>query len=289
MLNNLLVEHSSFLNNKDILLFKKQYLNSIFVIKYGGAAMIDDSLKVKVIEDIVMLHSLGIKIILVHGGGPFINDWLIKLNIQPRFEKGVRITNHETMEVVEMVLSGQINKHLVNLLSKYNISAVGLSGKDANLIKASRLFSSFDNFVGKVDRVDNSLLKLLLTNNYIPVIASIGTNINNDTYNINADTVAAAIAISMKATKLILLTDTPGIMLDLNDQSTLLKNLTLTEIKKLKKDQIISGGMIPKVDCCIEALLGNINSTHIIDGRREHALIYELLTKKRSGSMIVLD
>nr|QCI08155.1 acetylglutamate kinase [Polyneura bonnemaisonii] len=289
MLNNLYSKSFSFLNDKDILLFKQKYFNSIFVIKYGGSVMRDNHLKLKLIEDLALLYSLGIKLILVHGGGPFINDWLLKFNIEPKFQDGIRITDYKTMEIVEMVLSGQINKQLVSLLCNKNILAVGLSGKDSNLIKASPKFNSSNNFVGNVDFVDNKILNLLLSNNYVPVVASVATGLNNQTYNINADTVAGAIAKSVKAEKLILLTDTPGIMSDVSDSSTLFKTLTISQVGKLKKNNIISGGMLPKVDCCIDALLNNIRSTHIIDGRIEHSLLYEILTFHRLGSMIVLN
>lgn len=289
MLNNLYSESFSFLNDKDILLFKQKYSSSIFVIKYGGSVMKDNNLKLKVVQDLAFLYSLGIKLILVHGGGPFINDWLLKFDIEPKFKDGIRITDFKTMEIVEMVLSGQVNKQLVSLLCNNNILAIGLSGKDSNLIIASPKFKSANDFVGNIDYVDNKILNLLLSNNYVPVIASIATDFNSQTYNINADTVAGAIAKSVKAEKLILLTDTPGIMSNIDDSSTLLKNLTVTQVNKLKKNQIISDGMIPKVDCCIEALLNNVSSTHIIDGRVEHSILYETLTVDRLGSMIVLN
>lgn len=289
MLNNLDLERFSFLNYKDVSYFIQKYSGSIFVIKYGGAAMKKNNLKLNVIEDLVFLSSLGIKIILVHGGGPFINDWLIKFNIQPKFENGIRVTDYDTMQVVEMVLSGQINKELVSLLSQRNILSVGLSGKDSNLIKASPLFYSSNNFVGKVDKINNQILNFLLDNNYIPVIASIASDSNNQTYNINADTVAGAIASSVKAKKLILLTDTPGVMLDINDSSTLIKTLTLNYINELKEKNIISGGMLPKIECCIDALLKHISAAHIIDGSVDHALLYETLTIDRLGSMLVMS
>lgn len=291
MLNNLDLNAFSFLSYQDVSLFMQKYSGSIFVIKYGGAAMKNNDLRLKVIEDLVFLNSLGIKIVLVHGGGPFINDWLVKLNIKPKFENGIRLTDYHTMQIVEMVLSGQVNKELVSLLGQKNILSVGLSGKDSNLIIASSLFKSFDNFVGKVDKINNQLLNLLLDNNYIPVIASIASDFKNQTYNINADTIAGAIASSIKAEKLILLTDTPGVMLDINDSSTLVKTLTLRLVNELKDKKIIVGGMIPKIECCIDALItsSSISSAHIIDGRVEHALLYETLTLNRLGSMIVLN
>nr|YP_009391929.1 acetylglutamate kinase [Acrosorium ciliolatum]ARW60073.1 acetylglutamate kinase [Acrosorium ciliolatum] len=291
MLNNSGFDRFSFLNYQDISVFTQKYSGSIFVIKYGGSAMKNYNLRLKVIEDLAFLYSLGIKIILVHGGGPFINDWLVKLNIKPKFENGIRITDYNTMEIVEMVLSGKVNKQLVSLLSKKNILSVGLSGKDCNLITASSLFNSCNNFVGKVEKINNKLLNLLLDNNYIPVIASIASDFENCTYNINADTVAGAISSSMNANKLILLTDTPGVMLDMSDSSTLIKTLTLNYVNELKKKKVITGGMLPKIDCCIDGLLSSssMSSAHIIDGRIEHSLLYELLTLDRLGSMITLS
>nr|YP_010155963.1 acetylglutamate kinase [Cumathamnion serrulatum]QQY85291.1 acetylglutamate kinase [Cumathamnion serrulatum] len=270
----------------DMLPFIKQYSDRIFVIKYGGSLMEDVLLESKIIEDICFLYSMGIKIVLVHGGGPFINNWLTKLNIKPKFKDGIRLTDTKTMEVVEMVLAGKINKQLVALFNRNNISSVGLSGKDSNLILSSQLFSSPDNLVGKVDNINTKILELLLNNNYIPVIASIGMGINNQTHNINADTVAGCIAKSLKADKLILLTDMPGILLDINDPSSLIKEISLDRINLLRNNSTISGGMIPKVECCIEALKSDVGSTHIIDGRISHALLYEIFTKDRIGSMI---
>lgn len=272
----------------DFLPFLQNYIGCTIVIKYGGSVMKDQFLKSKVIEDISFLHLLGIKIVLVHGGGPFINEWLTKLNITPKFDQGIRITDYPTMQIVEMVLSGQVNKNLVHLLNQNNVPCVGLSGKDSNLILASSLFDSPDNLVGKIDHINDKILRILLDNNYIPVIASVAAGIDSKTYNINADTVAGFIAESLQADKLILLTDTPGVMYDINDSSTLIKTLNLDYVHKLQKDLIISGGMIPKVECCLKALRSNVKSTHIIDGKIQHALLYELLTSDRIGSMITL-
>lgn len=271
----------------EFLPFLQNYIGSTFVIKYGGSAMKDNFLKSKVIEDIAFLHLLGIKIILVHGGGPFINQWLTKLNIIPKFENGVRITDYPTMEIVEMVLTGQVNKNLVGLLNKNKVLSIGLSGKDSNLIVASPLFNSSDNLVGKVDNVNNNILKILLNNNYIPVIASVASSLDNNTYNINADTVAGAIAAELKAEKLILLTDTPGILSDINDTRSLIKSLDSSRVSSLKDKKIISGGMIPKVDCCMQAINKGVNSAHIIDGRIEHALLLEIFTNDGIGSMLI--
>ena len=269
--------------------FLKKYTGSIVVIKYGGAAMKNEFLQSNVIQNICYLHSLGLKVVLVHGGGPFINNWLNKLDIVPKFEKGIRITDRDTMDIVEMVLAGKINKKLVSLFNQYNISSIGLSGKDANLLIASPLFIDSNNLVGKIDIVNNHILQLLLDHNYIPVISSIATSVNNETYNVNADNVASAIALSLKAESLILLTDTLGVMKDIHNPSTLIKNLNLFTINKLKNQSIISGGMIPKVDCCINALKGGVNSAHIISGNLENAILYELLTSNRIGSRITME
>lgn len=284
MLNNFQAVH--FLSMK--LPYIRQFSNSIVVIKYGGSAMKNNKLKNQIINDIILLSSLGIKVVVVHGGGHIIDFWLKKLNIEPRFDKGIRITDSQTMEIVEMVLVGKVNKELVALLNTNHSCAVGLSGKDGNLIIASPLFNYSDNFVGKVEAIDKDIINLLLDKGYIPVIASVAADIHGHAYNINADTVASSIAISLKAEKLILLTDTHGIMNDINDPSTLLSHLTVVEVQKLKESNIISGGMIPKVDCCINALNAYVKSAHILDGRVEHALLLEMLTAERIGSMLTL-
>nr|YP_009296320.1 acetylglutamate kinase [Sebdenia flabellata]AOM65255.1 acetylglutamate kinase [Sebdenia flabellata] len=268
--------------------FIQMFSGRTIVIKYGGSAMKNQLLKDKVIEDILFLSCIGIKIVLVHGGGPMINDWLTKVNIKPKFNKGIRVTNQETMEIVEMVLAGKVNKDLVTLLNRKNGCAVGLSGKDGHLILAEKLLNIDDDYVGKIKVVNTKILNLLLSNGYIPVIASIAADMNAQAYNINADTVAGAIAESLHAEKLILLTDTPGIMLDVNDSQTLIKKLNLSYVEHLKNTDVISGGMIPKVDCCIKALCNNVNSTHIIDGRVEHSLLLEILTSEGIGSMLTL-
>lgn len=268
--------------------FIQSLFGSTLVIKYGGAAMKDNKLKYKIVNDIIFLSYLGIKIVLVHGGGPIINSWLNKINIEPKFRDGIRLTDYETMEVVEMVLSGKVNKNLVALMNQKKNCAVGLSGKDANLFIASKLNSLDDDYVGEIQTVNLKLINLLLDQGYIPVINSVACNEVGETYNINADTVAGAIAESLEADKLILLTDMPGIMFDINDEKTLIRNLNLQKINTLKSNNIISGGMIPKVDCCVNALKKNVQSAHIIDGRLEHSLLLEMFTNEGIGSILTL-
>lgn len=264
-----------------------KYRDSIFVIKYGGAAMKNHKIKIQVIQDIIFLHNIGVKVVLVHGGGPSINHWLDKLNIEPKFNEGIRVTDSKTMEVVEMVLAGQVNKDLVSLVNKFGIKGIGLCGKDTNLIIASKLFDSDDNFVGKIDNINIDILTLLLQNNYLPIIASVATDVNGQSYNVNADMVASSIAQALNAYKLVLLTDTRGILLDFNDSNSLIKELTLDDINTLKSSKVLFGGMIPKVNACYEAVENNVLSAHIIDGMIEKALLLELFTENRIGSMIL--
>jgi len=269
--------------------FIQKFAGRTIVIKYGGAAMQNHLLKDKVIEDILFLSYVGLNPILVHGGGPVINYWLNKVNIKSKFDKGVRVTDLPTMEIVEMVLIGKVNQELVALINKKKGRAIGLSGKDANLIVASNSSQDEANYVGSIESVNISIINLLVKQGYIPVIASVAADLLGQSYNINADTVAGAIAANLNAEKLILLTDTPGIMLDIDDPKTLIKVVNKSKIQLLKKQKVISGGMIPKVNCCIDALGQGVGSAHIIDGRVEHALLLEVLTKDGIGSMLVKE
>lgn len=269
-----------------ILPFIQRFAGRIIVIKYGGSIIKNSILREKVIDDILFLFYVGLKPVLIHGGGHIINSWLRKVNIEPRFNQGIRITDPETMEVVEMAL-GKINQELVGLINKKNANAIGLSGKDARLIIATAISDSSTDLVGRVQSVNSEIIHLLVEKRYIPVIASFAANEQGKVYNINADTVAGSIAEALKAEKLILLTDTPGIMQNLNDSSTLLKCLNVSKAQELKKLHIISGGMIPKVDCCIQALNSGVSTAHIIDGRVEHALLLEILTNDGIGSTII--
>ena len=267
--------------------FIQEFYDSIIVVKYGGSVMQNNILKRKVAEDILLLSYIGMKLVVIHGGGPTINFWLNKLNINTRFKNGVRVTDKATMEIVEMALIGKVNQELVALINSREGKAIGLSGKDAKLITASRYFNDINNFVGKIETVNSDIVNLLVDEGYIPVIASVAVGIDGQSYNINADTVAGAIAADLSAEKLILLTDTPGIMENINQPNSLFRLLSCSQIEKLKKQKIIAGGMIPKVNCCIEAIKSGVKSAHIIDGRVEHALLLEILTKDGIGSMLV--
>jgi acetylglutamate kinase len=257
------------------------------VIKYGGAAMKDKTLTIKVIEDIVFLASLGLSIIVVHGGGPIINNWLQKVNIEPSFTNGIRITDPTTMEIVQMVLAGKVNKDLVNSINQHSVKAVGLCGKDANLIVAEPCEISPSNRVANVRSVNVGLINILVQHKYIPIIAPVASDSFGNAYNINADTVAGEIAASLKAFSLVILTDTAGILKNHNDPSSLLPNLNLKEIDHLIDNGTINGGMLPKVNCCTQALLNGVESTRIIDGRVQHSLLLSLLTNQEVGSTII--
>lgn len=266
--------------------FIQEFAGKTIVIKYGGSAMQDQELKNKVLEDVLFLSYIGLKPVLVHGGGPVINDWLRKLSIKPEFTQGIRVTSSSTMEVVEMVLVGKVNQELVALINQKKGRAIGLTGKDANLITASRLFDQVDNFVGKIDSVNPNIVNLLIDQGYIPVITSIAAGFDGLSYNINADTVAGAIAAALGAEKLILLTDTPGVMKNIDDPNSLIRLINVFDVDSLKSERIILDGMIPKVNCCVDAVMNGVKSAHIIDGRILHALLLEILTKDGIGSMI---
>jgi acetylglutamate kinase len=256
------------------------------VIKCGGAVMTDINLIYKIIEDIILLYNLGLKLIIVHGGGPMINFWLNKVNIKTLFKNGLRVTDEKTLEVVEMVLCGKINGELVNLLNINKVQAVGLSGKDGGFITANSIDDTSSNLVGKIISINPTLINLLVDNNYLPVIAPIASDLSGQSYNINADIVAGEIACAMNAHKLIILTDTPGILLDGSDPTTLLSSLDTIKVKELIHQNIITGGMLPKVNCCLKAISHGVSSTHIIDGRVPHSLLFNLLTDYSIGSTI---
>lgn len=265
----------------------QQFSGRTVVVKYGGAAMKDKTLKDQVIRDIVFLSCVGVRPVVVHGGGPEINSWLGKLGIEPQFKNGLRVTDADTMDVVEMVLVGRVNKELVALINRAGGQAVGLCGKDANLIKARPQGQEGIGFVGEVSAIDTRLVESLVKDGYVPVISSVAADETGQAYNINADTVAGELAAALGAEKLILLTDTPGILRDYQDPATLLTRLDIQQARDLIAQGIVAGGMIPKVKCCVRSLAQGVKAAHIIDGRIPHALLLEIFTDEGIGSMIV--
>ena len=265
----------------------QQFTGRTIVVKYGGAAMKDSNLKDKVIRDIVFLSCVGLRPIVVHGGGPEINSWLDKLGIEPQFKNGLRVTDAPTMDVVEMVLVGRVNKEIVALINQAGGSAVGLCGKDGNLITARPQGEEGIGFVGEVSGVDIKILETLVNNGYIPVVSSVAADETGQPYNINADTVAGEIAAAIGAEKLILLTDTRGILKDYKDASTLIPRVDIQEARELITTGIVSGGMIPKVNCCVRSLAQGVRAAHIVDGRIPHALLLEIFTDIGIGTMLV--
>lgn len=257
------------------------------VVKYGGAAMKDSQLKADVVRDIAFMASVGIRPVVVHGGGPEINTWLDKLGIEPQFKNGLRVTNAATMDVVEMVLVGRVNKELVALLNQAGGAAVGLCGKDGSLITARPHDSEGVGFVGDVTNVKPGIVKSLVAAGYIPVISSVAADDTGQAYNINADTVAGELAASLNAEKLILLTDTPGILEDPQDPDTLIEKLDIQTARLLIDQGVVGGGMIPKVKCCVRSLAQGVGAAHILDGRVPHALLLEIFTDLGIGSMLV--
>ena len=265
----------------------QEYYGKTIVIKYGGNAMINDNLTQTVINDIILMKCIGINPIIVHGGGPDISNTLTKMNHESKFINGLRYTDETTINVAQMVLAGKVNKDLVKLIEKDGGKAIGLSGIDGSLIKAKKLKIGVDlGYVGEITSVNTELLYLAMNSGFIPVVSSIAIGENdNNSYNINADTCASKIASALKAEKLILLTDVPGVMTDPSDSSTLISTLRLHQIPKLTVDKVINGGMIPKISCCVESVRMGVKKAHIIDGRIKHPLLLELLSEK-GGSKI---
>jgi acetylglutamate kinase len=267
--------------------YLQKFANKTIVIKYGGAAMKDPTLKDGVIKDLVLLSCVGVRPVFVHGGGPEINTWLSKLGIEPQFKNGLTVTDAATMDVVEMVLGGRVNKGLVTLIQQAGGRAVGLCGKDSGILKARQLVEKDVGFVGDITSVDFSLLDTLVHSGYIPVVASVAADEHGQALNVNADIAAGEIAAALQAEKLILMTDVPGVLRDKDDISTKFNELDIRSTRELIAEGIIAGGMIPKVDCCIRCLAQGVKATHIIDGRQEHSLLMELLTDIGVGTMIV--
>ena len=265
----------------------QKFAGRTVVVKYGGAAMKDGSLKEGVIRDLVFMSCVGIRPVLVHGGGPEINSWLGKIGIEPQFKDGLRVTDAATMDVVEMVLVGRVNKEIVSLINQAGAKAVGLCGKDGNLITARPDGREEIGFVGEVSNINVDILNTLVKSGYIPVVSSVAADENGQAYNINADTVAGEIAAALGAEKLILMTDTPGLMRDFKDPTTLIRQLDIPGARALIEDGTVSGGMIPKLTCCVRSLAQGVKAAHIIDGRLSHSLLLEIFTDNGTGSMII--
>ena len=269
----------------------QEYYGKTIVVKYGGNAMENEGLKNAVISDLVLLKLVGINVVMVHGGGPEISSMFDKLGIESRFINGLRYTNEEAIEVVQMVLSGKTNKDLVNKINAIGGKAVGLSGIDGGMIKAKKLEDGVNDYgyVGEITEVDTKIITDNIESGFIPVIATVATGCDDEStvYNINADIAAAKIAVALKAEKLILLTNTRGLMRDLKDDDTLIPEVKLSEIQKLKDEGIISQGMIPKFDCCEMCINNGVKRAHIIDGRLLHSILIEMLSNEGIGTMIV--
>ena len=264
----------------------QKYNSKIVVIKYGGNAMINEELKMNVIKDVVLLSEVGVKVILVHGGGPEINRTLDKMGKETQFINGLRYTDEETIDVVQMVLAGKTNKDLVKLIMQKGGNAVGISGVDNQLIIAKKHESEDDlGYVGDVDKINPNIIIDMLDKGYIPVIASVGTDEEGHTYNINADTAAAEIAGALGAENMILVSDIPGLLADKDDEGTLIPLVHVYEVNSLIEKGIIGGGMIPKVDCCVRAIRQDVKKAVIIDGRIPHSILIEMLSKEGIGTM----
>ncbi len=286
--------HNEFSNREraqvltEALPYIKHYNGKIVVIKYGGNAMINEELKQQVMEDICLLWLIGVKVVLIHGGGPEISQTMKRLGKEAVFLDGLRVTDKETVDIVQMVLAGKINKTLVNLLQIKGGHAVGLSGIDGGIIEA-KMKDERLGYVGEITKIRTQPIMDLLEKNYIPVISTVASDRQGNTYNINGDTAAAYIAGALNAKRLIMMTDIDGILMDKDDPNTLIRKLTVSEAKGLYEEGIISGGMIPKVDCCIEAIEKGVKTVVINDGRVPHSILMELLTDEGAGTMVTGD
>ncbi len=270
----------------DALPYIQKYYNKIIVVKYGGNAMTSDELKQAVMTDVVLLSLIGIKVVLVHGGGPEINDMLSKIGKEAKFINGLRYTDRETAEIVEMVLAGKVNKSLVSLLQRHGGRAIGLCGTDGGMISCVKKQGKVDlGYVGEIVDVDTTPIVDCLDRGYIPVISSVATDKNGEIFNINADTAAAKIAAALKAENLILMTDIRGLLRDKDDESTFIPEVDISEVPKLIRQGIISGGMIPKIECCVESIRQGIEKALIIDGRIPHSILIELFSKEGIGTL----
>ncbi len=264
----------------------KRYNGKIVVVKYGGNAMINEKLKQQVMEDIVLLWLIGVKIVLVHGGGPEISDLMTRLGKKAEFVDGLRVTDKETVDIVQMVLAGKVNKTLVNLLEMKGGRAMGISGMDGRLIEAE-IKDERLGYVGKITNVNITPINDLLEKGYIPVVSTVGCDRQGNSFNINGDTAAAFIAGALKAERLIMMTDIAGILQDRDDPSTLIPDVTIDEAEELKAEGVVSGGMVPKVDCCVQALKKGVENVVIMDGRVPHSILMEILTDEGAGTMVM--
>lgn len=270
----------------DALPYIQKYHNKVVVIKYGGNAMINEALKTSVMDDIILLQLVGIKVVLVHGGGPEITAMLDKVGKEHKFVNGLRYTDEETMDIVQMVLAGKVNKSLVALLQNAGGKALGFSGMDGGLIKAKKLEREPDlGLVGEIVDIDPTAIVVALDNGYIPVISTVGMDEKSNSYNINADTAAAKIAAALQAENYILMTDIIGLLRDKDDESTLIPQVKLSEISTLISDGVVVGGMIPKVECCVDAITNGVRRSCIIDGRTDHSILIEMLTNQGIGTL----
>ena len=264
----------------------QKYSGETIVVKYGGNAMVNEKLKSAVMSDIVLMRLVGVNVVLVHGGGPEINAMLNAVGKESRFENGMRVTDEETIDIVQMVLAGKVNKSLVQLMERHGGKALGLCGLDGNLLMAEKLITSADlGFVGEIKEVNPEPLKTAMDNGYIPIVATVAAGYDGNVYNVNADLAAAQIAAKVGAKKLILMTDIRGLLRDVNDEESLISVVNVSEVPMLKRDGIIKGGMIPKIDCCVEAVRSGVNRAHIIDGRIEHSILLELFSDEGIGTM----
>ena len=272
----------------DALPYIQRYNDKIVVIKYGGNAMTNEALKDAVMSDIVLLNLVGIKTVLVHGGGPEISDMLKRVGIESKFINGLRYTDEATVDIVKMVLAGKVNKELVSHLSQHGGKALGMCGIDGQMILCHKMESEVDlGFVGEIDTINTAPILDALSNGYVPVISTVACDEQGQTYNINADTAAARIAAELKAENLILMTDIVGLLRDKDDNGTLIPKVQVSEVPFMKRQGIISGGMIPKIDCCVEAVRRGVKKTCIIDGRVPHSILIELLSNEGIGTQFI--
>ncbi len=281
-----------YIEKADILIEALPYIQkfngTVVVIKYGGSAMIDENIKQSVIGDISFMKMVGIKPIVVHGGGPFINEALKKSNINPQFKNGLRVTDENTIKIVEGTLSGEVNKSIVSDFQKHGMLSCGISGKDCKLIVAKKSDENIG-FVGEIEKINPKIINTLIDNDFVPVISPIGTDENGNTYNINADYAANELAIALKANKLVFMTDIDGLLEDENDKKTLISKVNVKTINKMIEEGKIKGGMIPKINSCKKAVENGVKSVHIINGNIRHALLLEIYTNQGIGTIIERD